>query len=231
MLFFVVFASCSRGYENDGKFVYYSYWNEASGSTKVKLKANPKTFKILAFETYAKDDKQVFFKGDIITNADAKTFVALSENKGKDKNSAWYGNETIKGAKGSTFKLINNEFATDGYDVFYRKNALHIAKPKQFKFLLNVDDIQWSTDGIYYYINDGKVPSDDFKNFKIIGSDYALSKDSKWVYFETRKINFNHDGKKIIDTVDAVSFKIIKDNIGKDKFGCIDVFSGRIECP
>ena len=41
--------------------------------------ANPKTFKVLEFSNYAKDDKFVFYQGVKIIGADAKTFEAIDE--------------------------------------------------------------------------------------------------------------------------------------------------------
>jgi hypothetical protein len=61
-LIVLTLASCSTGYNNDGNGVYYKHWNEGSGQHEDKIDANPKTFKVLQFDKYAKDDKRFFMK-------------------------------------------------------------------------------------------------------------------------------------------------------------------------
>ena len=148
----LTFSGCSTGYKNEGDTVYYEYWNEGSGQHKNKLEADPKTFEILKFKAYAKDDKSVFYKGEKIVGADAKTFEALCDFYARDKKFGWYGKDTIQTSNGKTLKVINSYYSTDGHDYFYITNPLKMVTPKTFKFVHGEgDDECWTTDGKYYY--------------------------------------------------------------------------------
>jgi hypothetical protein len=198
IVFSFLFVSCSTGYENDGDAVYYEHWNEGSGQHKKILDANPKTFKVLEFNNYAKDDKFVFYQGVKIIGADAKTFEAIDEFYAKDKNYGWYGSDIIKTSNGKTFKVINSYFSTDGNDVFYTTEPLNMIEPKNFKIVEGENNNDtWTTDGKYYYYNQYKVPSDDYYNLTIYPKSGGISNDKNWVYFLDHKLNYNIEGKKM----------------------------------
>lgn len=111
----LLFAACSTGYDNDGNTVYYNSWNEGSGQHKEKINANSRTFTILQFNRYAKDDHYVFYDGEAIDGADAKTFKSIGEFYAKDKYRGYYGNEPIKNSFGPTFKNIDSYYSSDGW--------------------------------------------------------------------------------------------------------------------
>jgi hypothetical protein len=231
IVFSFLFVSCSTGYENDGDAVYYEHWNEGSGQHKKILDANPKTFKVLEFSNYAKDDKFVFYQGVKIIGADAKTFEAIDEFYAKDKNYGWYGSDTIKTSNGKTFKVINSYFSTDGNDVFYTTEPLKMIEPKNFKIVEGENNNDtWTTDGKYYYYNQYKVPSDDYDNLTIYPKSGGISKDKNWVYFLDHKLNYNIEGKKVVDTIDVASFKVTGYIECRDKFSCFNVYHGREKC-
>lgn len=227
----MIFCSCSTGYKKEGDVVYYEHWNEGSGQHKDKIEADPKTFIILEYDTYAKDEKSVFYQGEKIIGADAKTFEALGEYYAKDKNFGWYGKDTIKTSNGMTFKVINSYFSTDGHDVFYTTEPLKMEDPKNFRFVEGEGDIEtWTTDGKYYYYNYYKVPSDDYKNLTIYPKSGGLSKDLHWVYYLDHKLNYDIDGKRVVDTIDIATFKVTGFIECRDKYGCFNVYHGREKC-
>jgi hypothetical protein len=229
--FLLTLVGCSTGYENNGKAVYYKHWNEASGRHKEKIDANPATFKIFGFDKYAKDDKNVFYEGEIITGADAESFEALEEFYARDKNIGYYGKAPIKNSIGKTFKVINSYYSTDGKDYFYDTSALNMADPNNFKFVYGEGDYQcWTTDGKYYYYNNYKVPSDDYANLTIYEKSGGISKDRHWVYFLDHKLNYDINGKKVVDTIDILSFKVTGYLECEDKYGCFNVYWGRKKC-
>jgi hypothetical protein len=230
-LFALTFCSCSTGYISEKDAVYYEAWNEGTGNYNRKIDADPKTFLVLKFNTYAKDEKSVFYKGEKIIGADAKTFEALGEYYAKDKNFGWYGKDTIPTSNGQTFKVINSDYSTDGHDVFYATAPLKMEEPKNFKFVAGEDDIDtWTTDGKYYYYNNYKVPSDDYKNLIIYPKSGGLSKDKHWVYFLDHKLNYDIDGKKVVDTIDIATFEVTGFINCRDKYGCFNVYHGRDKC-
>ena len=75
-----------------------------------------------------------------------------------------------------------------------------------------------------------KIPSDDYKNLFLFKGSAGIAKDKKWVYMMDRKINFDEEGNKILDTVDAATFTVTNYLECKDKYGCINVYHGREDC-
>jgi hypothetical protein len=226
-----IFTACSTGYENDGNAVYYKHWNEGSGQHKERINADPKTFKILKFDNYAKDDKAVFYQGEKIIGADAKSFEALGDYYARDKSCGWHGKDRVKHSTGRTFKVINDYYSTDGKDYFYQTEALNTGSPQSFKFVYGEGDDQcWTTDGKYYYYNSYKVPSEDYKNLKIYPKSGGISNDRYWAYFLDHKLNYDIDGKRVIDTVDIATFRVTGFTQCRDKYGCFNVYHGREKC-
>lgn len=77
----LLFYGCLADYENDGKAVYYKSGNASDGFKmhRAKLHADPKTFRKLRHEKFAKDDSDVFFEGKLIVGADANSFESISD--------------------------------------------------------------------------------------------------------------------------------------------------------
>jgi DKNYY family protein len=207
--FILTLAGCSPGYDNKGDAVYYKYWNEGTGSNADRIDANPKTFKILDFDKYAKDDRNVFYRGEKIDGADAASFEAIEEFYGRDKNRGYYGMDPVKNSNGKTFEVINAYYSKDGIDVFFTTDPLNMVDVKNFKFIYGEGDLEcWTTDGKFYYYKNFKVPSEDYANLTIYEKSGGISKDRHWVYFLDHKLNYDEAGKRVVDTVDVASFEV-----------------------
>jgi len=231
LLLFLVITGCSTGYENTGEAVYYNHWNEGSGQHHRQLDADPKTFRVLEFSSYAKDEKTVYYDGQAITGADAASFEALGDYYGKDNNFGWYGKDTIKTARGSSFSVINDHYSTDGFDVFFTTEPLHITEPKSFRFVAGEGEYQsWTADGKNYFYLNYKIPSDDFAHVTIYPESGGLAKDLNRVYFLDHLLNYDITGQRVVDTIDAASFQVTGYMECRDKFGCINVYHGREAC-
>lgn len=230
----IFLTSCSDGYDNEGSAVYYKHWNEGSGSYKDKLNADPKTFVVLKHDRYAKDKYSVFYEGEIIKDAHAATFESIDEWYAKDKNRGYFGKYPVKSSHGQNFKVIDSYFATDGMDIFYDTIPLKVCSVKNFRHLYNADSEdeqwKWTTDGCFYYYAYYKIPSDDYSNMKIYQKSGGISKDKNWVYFLDHKLNYDVDGKKVVDTIDAPSFEVTGFLECRDKFGCFNPYHGRKSC-
>lgn len=221
------------GYEKDGDTVYYKSWNEGSGGHKNRLAgADPNTFKILKHDSYAKDRRQVYYKGELVKGADAETFESLGDFYARDKNRGYYGGDSIRSSKGSSFRVIDAYYSTDGVDVFYTTNRLGVCSAKDFRFVYadEEDWKRWTTDGCFYFYKHYRVPSDDYKNIQLFKDGAGFAKDEKHVYFKGRIINYGEDGKKILDTVDVATFTETDYLDCRDKFGCINPYRGRKPC-
>lgn len=226
-------AGCATGYYNDGRTVYYKHWNEGTGGRQDELKADPKTFRVLKFDRYAKDKKHVFYNGIVIKDADAASFEAIGAFYARDKNTGYYGGSTVKKSRGKGFSIIDNYYSTDGEEIFYTTEPLDIEDPEHFRFVFKEEDKEterWATDGKYYYFKNYKVPSGDYADMTLYKNSGGLSKDSKWVYFRDHKLNYDQEGKKVTDTIDAASFIVTGYLKCRDKDGCFNVFHGREAC-
>ena len=68
---------------------------------------------------YGKDKNYVYYKGILLPNSDAKTFIFLNDDYTKDKNNVYYKGEIIKDADSKTFKKIDK----DGYRWMDKNNT------------------------------------------------------------------------------------------------------------
>lgn len=234
LIFLLTFTSCAEYIvEEDG--VYYKDWNEARGSAQRLLEAaDPETFEVLEHDAYAKDKELVFYQGRRIEGAHAPSFESVADFYARDKYRGYYAGDSIEASRGKGFKIINSYYSTDGQDVFYKTKPLKVCSAKNFEFVFddeNENDWErWTTDGCFYYISNFKVPSNDYKSIVLYKDSGGFAKDSRYVYFRSRKINFNDEGQKILDTVDVASFTVTGYFEPKDKFGCINPYHGRKEC-
>lgn len=235
LIWLTIFLTGCTGYNIEREGVYYKDWNEARGSAQTLLKdADPETFEILNNDDYGKDENLVFYQGTIIKGADPATFEFIDDLYAKDKFRAYYAGDSIESSSSKGFRIIDSYYSADDVDIFYTTKPLQVCKTKDFKIFDNKDKMnqsqRWETDGCYYYYMNFKIPSDDYKNVYLFKESAGFAKDKRWVYMGDRKINYNDDGKKIIDTVDVETFTVTNYIECRDKFGCINAFHGREKC-
>lgn len=100
-----VCAACTEHYDIGKQQVSWNSWNEGSGSSSRPLtQADRSTFQILRGGFYAKDSSRVFFKGRLVPDANAGTFVAFDQNYAKDGRNAFYYGQRIEGVDAATFQ-------------------------------------------------------------------------------------------------------------------------------
>jgi hypothetical protein len=234
-IFILSIATGCTGYvvENDG--VYYKDWNEARGSGKRLLKdLDPQTFEVLENDDYGKDKRFVYYQGNPINGADPITFKFVGDLYAIDKYRAYYAGDSIQSSSSNGFKIIDSYYSSDYKDIYYTTKPLHVCTPRDFKIFPNTNNEseyqRWATDGCYYYFMNFKIPSEDYKNVFLFKESAGFAKDKKWVYMMDRKINFDEEGNKILDTVDIATFTVTNYINCKDKFGCINPYHGREEC-
>ncbi|KKQ50900.1 MAG: hypothetical protein US70_C0030G0007 [Parcubacteria group bacterium GW2011_GWD2_38_11] len=118
-------ANVGSDYYKDFFFVYKNTCNSGYGCilfTDVKLVkgANSKTFSCFSgTSSYCKDDKHIFYEGEIFSGVDMKTFVVLAPDIAKDKNNVYQGSDIYKIADAASFqengychfKDVNNSYA------------------------------------------------------------------------------------------------------------------------
>jgi len=232
LIIIVLLLSSCTYYEikNDG--VYYKSWNEAHGKSSYLIPdADQNTFEILSDKLYGKDKNFVFYEGYKVPGADPSSFKLLENMYAIDKHRAFVAGDSITNSNSDGFEIIANFYSKDKNDVYYGKKPLNVCSIKDFKPVYSDDfESNWATDGCYYYIRNFKIPSKEYQNVKLFKESAGIAMDSKYVYYLGRNIYFNEKGKRVLDTIDIVSFQVTDYISCEDKYGCINVYHGRDDC-
>lgn len=215
----LLFIGGCGGYTTENDKVYYVSYNEAQGKVKREIDADKSTFKVLEFGSYAVDARRVFYQGSPIDSADPESFEPLYEFIGRDKNHGYYGGVLIKNSDGPTFEVIDGNFMRDKNEVYYIDRPLNSTSPGTFE-ILEIGHGNWARDANSYYYMETKVPVKDYETFEILDEDCFFAKDKFQVYRRD----------KVLDGVDAETFRFLELCVGQDKFGCHNG-ERRVDCP
>lgn len=113
---------------------------------------------VKGFTSFVKDDENVFFRGNILEQADPQTFFPIKERSDYeycgDASSVYYctrqGCHSIKSVAPTSFKeLKHKHFFSDGENIYCFGILLEGAEPTSFR--------QAEGDGIDYYTSNGNV--------------------------------------------------------------------------
>ena len=224
------FYSCNSDYElREGK-VYYVFYSTTQGGWNERLVENADYNTFSFYDSnkyiYGKDKNNIYFKEVVISGADPKTFKLIENGYAIDKKRAYYFKDSITNSSPKDFKVINGYYSKDFNDVYYTTSPMNVCSVENFDFVYKDNSeeasARWSTDGCFYYYENIKVPSNDYKNIKIYKGSTGISSDKKNVYFEGRNICYNKEGKRIIDTIFIETFKVFELQHCKDKYGCLN---------
>lgn len=234
ILYILLMAAGCVGYNVEKDGVYYKQFNEANGQNKRLIEnADPFTFTALEFE-YGKDRTSVYYQGRVIPGADPASFKTMSRLYATDAQRAYHAGDSIASSSPEDFAIIDEYYSRDKKNVFYTTHPLNVCSIRNFFIYSNrieSDKLErWSTDGCYYYFKHHRIPSKDYNNTRIYFGSAGFAKDRQWVYYRDRKINFNDQGERIIDTVDVQTFSVSEYIKCRDKYGCINVYHGRKNC-
>ena len=159
--------------------------------------ANPKTAELIGF-SLLKDDKNVYYMGKKIENADIISFKVLNEYSAKDKNHVYIGNSSIglwkldKIENPETFEFLSDTINTDS---FYGKDRYNV---------YYINRIFLSCFGTYTWIG-FKVEGINKDKVEVLNNWFI--KDDKNIYFKG----------KILEGVDYNTFEVLPNGDGKDK--------------
>lgn len=231
-----IFVSCNSKYEIKDGQVYYRFWSFGQGGWNelVLEDVELESFIVIYEEDnlYAKDESNVFFNNKIIPGADPKTFKPIKQGYAVDAERVYYYNDSIANSSPEEFEIIDKDFSKNYQNVFYRTKPLNVCSVADFYFVFpderNILGC-WSTDGCFYYFNNYKVPSNDYKNIVVYKGSHGISRDNEYVYefdknyFETnkRKVFLKEKGLIVEDTIDINTFTV-ENHMLKDKFGRIN---------
>ncbi|MBP9210808.1 MAG: DKNYY domain-containing protein [Saprospiraceae bacterium] len=111
--------------------------------------------------SYSKDHRKVFYRGDLMKDADPATFQLINAPYSKDHQHIFFEKLAIAKADPLTFELFPENEASSG-DTYYAKDKDHI------------------------FVNDVIFSGADASSFKILDEKYCLDKNG--VYFKMKKL-------------------------------------------
>ncbi|QHT66844.1 hypothetical protein GXP67_09325 [Rhodocytophaga rosea] len=172
---------CNSGYkEKDGKITFNG------------REITDKNFVVLN-DVFAKDSAYIYYKDQVITDADIVTFQALDEQYAKDKNRVYYCDEyresqnyfltkrktitIVDKAIADSFTSLGGGYAKDGRFAYFEGTAFPVKDIATFEGI----DRYFSRDQMQAYFNRKPIAGSDGKTFEVI--DYHYAKDKAQVYF------------------------------------------------
>lgn len=176
------------------------------------------TFQVLSYDL-AKDKNNVYYKGEIIDNADPLSFELLvSQIKvdekynyvtySKDNNHVYFLSEILIDADTETFSLLWGQYAKDANHVF-RYRVIISDAPESVKRVKNDSKNEYvNINNTIFYQNE-VINVLDVASYEVVQG--AFSKDNQAAYFETR----------MLDDIDSLSFEVINDYYQRDKSGLL----------
>jgi hypothetical protein len=140
-------------------------------------------------DIYSKDKQNVYYKDDIITDADASTFEVIDDIYSKDKNHKYYQNGILLGLDPSSSPIDGLLLTTNGAHLYchtkYGASRLQGISPSSYKVLTEdrenqkFDKFFVKNDSLIYQIEDNKlsrVEGFDPATFEFAGSDVLKDK-------------------------------------------------------
>lgn len=208
----------SAFYLKDDKNVFNGYRQKID---KVDLNS----FEVLGQNGYyAKDKNSVYYSGEKVEGANAKTFKIISDGfYSKDDKNVYAGKEIVKGADLQTFKDISGtSYARDKnnlyYYGYYGGNIENLGKIDEKNFKIFNSDLIKNGNEIYYFGEKENIKNPE--KFEIIktsndNENILYGKDDKNVYVSRSK--YKH--LKVIENADRDTFEVMKKDIrySKDK--------------
>ena len=128
---------------------------------------------------FEKDNRHVYYEGQVIKDADATSFRYMRGSVGKDIKNIFYAGNTVNGADPKSFKIINEVYSHDNECVYFFDKIIFGADPNTFENI----DCYWSRDKMNMYFKDQKesVVKDPSTIAKL---DYPFWIDSRSIYME-----------------------------------------------
>lgn len=155
-------------------------------------------------EIYTQDRDHVYYRGELLTEADARSFEFLGHGYAKDNWHVFYNGRILNGADPNTFVLYED---ADNY-IVYRPNGNnrpHGMRPNRPSGNESYN-YGYTKDTFNAYYRGQKIEGASGSSFQVLKDGYA--KDSFNAYFNGRKI----DGSS------GNSFQVLRDGYSKDTF-------------
>lgn len=141
-------------------------------------------------EYYSRSNAGIYYQGDLILNADPKSFKPLSVPfYGKDQSRVFWGEREITLAHSPSFEMINDSYSKDQERVYFRGYPILQADPKTFTSIKHshrfTEEI-YAKDQSNVYIERYIIPHADPATFELFNWDWA--KDKNYVFYKGRHL-------------------------------------------
>jgi hypothetical protein len=144
------FLSCSSGYKKvDGKWVYISY-DEGNWADKHYLEVDHQSFKTLEDKRYGKDNFKVFFEGNLIENAESKSFRIIGHDYSADDYQVYLRILPLIGADPKSFRSFKFPYTRDNEHIFCGTVPIKVEDIEHFK--VTKKDNSYSTQSVELFI-------------------------------------------------------------------------------
>ena len=191
----------TRGFLVGRQVVFFEYDESAMGPKRQEhtlTHADPSTFEPLRqtkFERgpcagrnveFGRDKDHVYFRSEVVSGADPKTFTFMDEYYARDK-SAIYANARRLTTRGASFRVIEGGYATDGRLHFYRDTVI---RESGFEPLRGKDagNTGYARTRNLVYHNGKVVPDADPQTFELFMTEVGMARDHRHVFFNDRLI-------------------------------------------
>lgn len=199
------FLAASGYYVRHDKVYYYGGFNNAS--VKELVGANAKSFEVLnevvsdreSPSMFARDDKHIYYSGELLRGADSQTFTVLGSELGKDKNHV-FSRTSVLSNDPRNFVELREGFYKDTKTVFMGDRIIS-DDPGNFSFLEIMDGVTYWSDSKGIIANDIRFDSADVVTFSILMYGYSLDKNRVYLIEES--------SLKVLADIDPKSFKVL----------------------
>lgn len=190
ILFALLLAGCSVGFQKEhGRWVYAT-WDEGRGHrTEPIAGADQETFQLLRGD-YARDRRRVYWATLVVAGADPATFECLGDDYARDRAKVFWQQEEVKGADPGSFRVVDGSqlHSRDARHVFLGATLIPGADPETFHHIRG--RLDWSRDRKDFYDGARPVGVSDPESFTFVNDGWAHDRAAFYAVGPTHHQNF-----------------------------------------
>ena len=149
--------------------------------------ADPATYEVLSKNGYSRDAHHVWYKTNLVQEADSKTFTVLNKDYGRTDSLLFYRDVLVKVVDPGTV-VFHKYYMEDKNDVYWKNLPIHVSDRETFTFVPEekMDElVHWAKDKNYvYYLRSSiykdsaavLIPIADYDSFEALDMFYARDK-------------------------------------------------------
>lgn len=141
-------------------------------------------------EYYSHSSAGIYYRGELVPNADKKSFRPLSVPfYGKDQSRVFWGKREIFLADSPSFEMINENYSKDQERVYFRGYPILQADPQTFTAIKHTHRFTeeiYAKDRSHVYLERYIIPHADPETFELFNWDWA--KDKNDVFYKGRHL-------------------------------------------